>query len=134
MPLDPDLAEALGRPDLPPAFERFRLVLGPGEQRPTRPADWTGCLVLIERGAIEVDCDAGGMRSFVTGDLLALGWLPIHTLRNPGAAEASLVAVRRRADPIRESSLTRDARDDHAATWQDSPLRLLSMTNEVGCR
>lgn len=96
MPLDPDLVEALGRPDLPPSFERFRVVLAPGEQRPTHAADWTACLVLIERGTIEVDCDAGGMRSFLAGDLLALGWLPIRTLRNPGVGEACLLAVRRR--------------------------------------
>jgi hypothetical protein len=105
MPLDPDLAEALGRSDLPPAFERFRLVLAPGERRPTRPADWAGCLVLVERGSIEVDCDAGGMRSFDAGDLLALGWLPIRTLRNPGAGDACLVAVRRRGDPTEEPFL-----------------------------
>lgn len=121
MPLDPDLAEALGRPDLPPAFERFRLVLRPGEQRPTRPADWTGCLVLIERGAIEVDCDAGGMRSFVTGDLLALGWLPIHTLRNPCAAEASLVAVRRRDPRTGESFLHVTRIDGPVLTAEEAP-------------
>lgn len=105
MPLDADLADALGRPDLPPVFERFRLVLSPGERRPTRPAEWAGCLVLVERGTIEVDCDAGGMRSFAAGDLLALGWLPIRALRNPGSAEAILVAVRRRGDRTEEPFL-----------------------------
>jgi hypothetical protein len=99
MPLDADLAEALGRSDLPPAFERFRVVLEPGGSRPMQPADWAGCLVLVERGAIEVDCDTGGMRSFTTGDLMALDWLPLRTLRNPGADEACLLAVRRRGDP-----------------------------------
>ncbi|HSJ00188.1 MAG TPA: hypothetical protein VLA59_07375 [Patescibacteria group bacterium] len=105
MPLDADLAEALGRPDLPPAFERFRVVLAPGDRRPTRPAEWAGCLVLVERGAVEVDCDAGGTRSFAAGDLLAPGWLPIRALRNPGAVEASLVAVRRRGAGLHESLL-----------------------------
>lgn len=99
MPLDADLAEALGRTDLPPAFERFRVMLAPGDRRPTRPAEWAGCLVLVERGAIEVDCGAGGVRSFPTGDLIALGWLPVRTLRNPGADEAWLLAVRRRGEP-----------------------------------
>jgi hypothetical protein len=99
MPPDADLAEALARPTLPPTVERFRLVLASGERRPTRPAEWAGCLVLVERGAIEVDCDAGGMRSFAAGDLLALGWLPIRSLRNPGSSDACLVAVRRRGAP-----------------------------------
>lgn len=105
MPPDADLAEALGRADLPPTFERFRVTLAPGDRRPTRPAEWAGCLVLVERGAIEVDCDAGGMRSFAAGDLLALGWLPLRTLRNAGAGEACLLAVRRRGDRIREPFL-----------------------------
>jgi hypothetical protein len=99
MPLDADLAEALGRRDLPPAFERFRVVLAPGERRPTRPADWAGCLVLVERGTVDVDCDVDGMRSFATGELIALGWLPLRTLRNPGADEACLLAIRRRGEP-----------------------------------
>lgn len=99
MPLDADLAEALGRADLPPAFERFRTVLPSGDSRPTRRADWAGCLVLVERGTVEVDCDAGGTRSFATGDLIALDWLPLRMLRNPGADEACLLAIRRRGEP-----------------------------------
>lgn len=98
MPPDADLAEVLGRTNVPPSFERFRLVLAPGERRPTGPDAWAGCLVLVERGTVEVDCDAGGVRSFPTGDLIALSWLPVRTLRNPGAAEAWLLAVRRRGD------------------------------------
>lgn len=105
MPPDADLAEALGRSDLSPAFERFRVSVAPGERRPTRPEEWAGCVVLVERGAIEVDCDAGGMRSFSTGDLLALGWLPIRTLRNPGAEDACLLAVRRRGHRTTEPFL-----------------------------
>ena len=95
MALDADLASALGLRDLPTAFERFRVVLASGDSRPTRPADWAGCLVLVERGTVEVDCGSGGSRSFATGDLVALDWLPILTLRNPGAIEACLVAIRR---------------------------------------
>lgn len=103
MPLDADLAEALRRSDLPPAFERFRAVLAPGDSRPTRPADWAGCLVLVERGTVEVVCDPGTMRSFGAGDLLALGWLPVRALRNLGAGEACLLAVRRRGKPSDEA-------------------------------
>lgn len=98
MPLDGDLGEALGRQELPPSFERFRLVLEPGEHRLTGPGDWVGCLVLVERGVIEVDCESGGVRSFATGDLLALAWLPLRGLRNVGPDAACLLAVRRRAD------------------------------------
>jgi hypothetical protein len=99
MPPDADLANSLGVRDLPAAFERFRLVLASGDSRPARPADWAGCLILVERGTVEVDCGAGGTRSFATGSLIALDWLPLKTLRNPGTAEACLLAVRRRGDP-----------------------------------
>ena len=99
MPPDADLANSLGVRDLPAAFERFRLVLASGVTRPTQPQDWTGCLVLVERGAVEVDCGTDGCRSFRTGDMVALDWLPVRTLRNPGTTETCLLAVRRRGDP-----------------------------------
>jgi len=98
MALDADLVSSLGLRDLPTAFERFRVVLASGDSRPTRPADWAGCLVLVERGTVEVDCGSGGSRSFATGDLVALDWLPLRTLRNPGAVEACLIAIRRRGE------------------------------------
>jgi hypothetical protein len=99
MPADPDLAAALSRPDLPLTFERFQIVLAPGERRPTLPDAWAGCLVLVDEGRIEVDCGGGGHRAFVTGDLLALGWLPLREIRNVGSDEARLLAIRRREPP-----------------------------------
>ena len=99
MPPDAGLEELIGVRELPAAFERFRVVLASGDSRPSRPEDWTGCLVLVERGTVEVDCGTGGRRSFVTGDLVALEWLPLRTIRNLGTAEARLLAVRRRAEP-----------------------------------
>jgi hypothetical protein len=105
MPRDANLADSLGVRDLPTAFERFRLVLASGEGRATVPADWAGCLVLVERGTVEVDCGAGGSRSFQTGDMVALDWLPLLSLQNRGTAEACLLAVRRRGDsPPRSTS------------------------------
>lgn len=99
MPLDADIAAALGRPDLPARLEQWRLVLSPGSTRPSDAAEWAGCIVLVERGSVQVDCHAGGMRSFEAGDLLTLGWLPLRSLRNPGGDEACLLAVRRRRLP-----------------------------------
>jgi len=89
---------ALLRGRLPAAFERWRVVVPPGIERPTSAAEWAGALVLIEQGVIEVDCHSGGYRRFVAGDLLALGWLPLKTIRNPTNEDAALVAVRRRGD------------------------------------
>jgi len=101
MPLHAHMARMLGVRDLPAAFERFRVVLASGDSLPTWPAEWAGCLVLVERGRIEVDCEAGGTGSFATGDLIALDWLPLRTLHNPGPDEACLLAVHRRIHPIR---------------------------------
>jgi hypothetical protein len=96
MPVDPDLAAVLARPDLPPAFERFQVVLDPGERRATLPDAWAGCLVLVDDGSIEVECDGGERRAFVAGAVLALGWLPLRAIRNVGPEEARLLAIRRR--------------------------------------
>ena len=59
--------------------------------RPSGPTRWSRS----RRGTIEVGCVDGGHRTFIAGDLLALGWLPLKWIRNPGPAEARLTAVRR---------------------------------------
>ena len=58
-------------------------------------AEWDGALVLVERGSVDVECVAGGSERFARGDLVALGWLPVRTLRNPGRVPVELLAVRR---------------------------------------
>jgi hypothetical protein len=92
---DAALRDALTRRDLPRGVERWRVELSAGATRPAEPGEWAGALVLVERGALDVECRVGGTRSFVSGDLLALGWLPLRRLRNPGDEPVSLLAVRR---------------------------------------
>ena len=87
---------ALVRRSLPESFERRRVIIAPGTTRATAAEEWAGSLVLVESGVVEVGCRAGSSRTFVRGDLLALCWLPLETLSNPGPHEACLVAVRRR--------------------------------------
>jgi hypothetical protein len=77
-------------------FERWRTVLRAGERRPTTAAEWAGAIVYVERGVVEVGCVAGASRAFAAGDMLCLSVLPLRELRNPGPAEARLVAIRRR--------------------------------------
>lgn len=96
-PADPELSAALDRADLPPSLERWWTVLAPGTSRATTPTEWAGSVLLVESGALEVLCAAGGHRSFAAGDLLALDWLPVVRLRNPGPDPVRLLAVRRRA-------------------------------------
>jgi Bacteriocin-protection, YdeI or OmpD-Associated/Domain of unknown function (DUF1905) len=91
------VARAMTRVPLPPAFDRLRITLSPGVTRLTDAGDWSDCLVLVERGTVEVECEGGSRRSFAAGDLLALECLPLRALRNRGSDEAGLVAVRRHA-------------------------------------
>ena len=80
--------------ELGPAFERWHLVLAPGDVHSTSAEEWAGAFVLIQEGVLQVDCAAGGSETFVAGDQLALGWLPLRILRNAGEGEVRLVAVR----------------------------------------
>jgi hypothetical protein len=86
---------ALGRPRLPPAVERWSLVLPPGGACGASAAAWAGALVMVERGCLEVECEAGARRTFDAGSLIALEQLPLRRLRNPGTDELRLVAIRR---------------------------------------
>ena len=89
-----ELLELLQRPRLPTGFERWRVELAVGQQRPTDAAEWAGAIVLVEQGELQVDCLAGGSRTFVEGDLLVLGWLPLRRLRSVGTDDVRLLALR----------------------------------------
>jgi hypothetical protein len=93
------LRDVVGQPGHPDRFERRRHVLGPGVERPSHRAEWADTIVLIERGRLEVCCEAGSRVIYEEGDLLPLGWLPLRALRNPGMIETRLMAIRRRASP-----------------------------------
>lgn len=76
-------------------FEAWNLSLAPGATRATTAAEWADTLVVVECGTLRVDCLAGASRTFIAGDHLALGWLPVQRLHNVGSDEMRLVAVRR---------------------------------------
>ena len=80
---------------LPRGFERWTVYLGSGEVRPSGAAEWSGALIVVDAGTIEVGCFAGSRATFVAGDVLALSCLPLRWLRNPAADEARIVAIRR---------------------------------------
>ena len=89
------VARALARVPLPPAFDRLRVTLGPGAAQLTAAAEWNDCLVLVEQGSVEVECEGGTMQTFGAGDMLALECLPVRALRNRGTIAVRLLAVRR---------------------------------------
>ena len=80
---------------LPDGFERWSVSLAPGELKASAAAEWSGALIVVDRGEVEVGCFAGSSATFVAGDVLALSCLPLRWLRNLGPEEARIVAVRR---------------------------------------
>ena len=92
---DPTLARLRGR--LPQGFERWVVALSPGERRGSAAAEWSGAIIAVEAGVVEVGCVIGASRTFKAGSLIALSCLPLAWLGNPGESETRLVCVRRSA-------------------------------------
>jgi hypothetical protein len=85
----------LGRP-LPPAFRVRAVVIAPGGARRYAEAEWADAIVVVERGAIDLEFLGGGRTRYVRGDTLTLSELALRALHNRGAEPALLVAVSRR--------------------------------------
>jgi quercetin dioxygenase-like cupin family protein len=85
----------LGRP-LGPSFQARTVTIAPGCTRPYDEAEWRDALVVVECGAVVVECGAGGRRAFEQGDVLWLTGMGVRALHNEGAESAVLVAVSRR--------------------------------------
>jgi len=101
------LVATLERDALEPSFERWQVVLAPGSKQPMSASEWDGAVVLVECGTVELRCGSGDRRTFSAGDLLALGWLNVTSLGNPGSQPVRLLAVRRRSAARGESRATR---------------------------
>jgi quercetin dioxygenase-like cupin family protein len=85
----------LGRP-LGPSFRSRTVTIAPGATRPYDEAEWRDALVVVECGAVVVECRAGGRRTFGSGDVLWLTGMGVRALHNDGTESAVLVAVSRR--------------------------------------
>lgn len=77
-------------------FERWRVSIPPGPSRASTPDAWADAVVLVEAGTLEVRCVGGASARFGPGSLLALGWLPLASLRSADPGGVQLLAVRRR--------------------------------------
>ena len=77
------------------SFARRTVVLEPGESRRSHDAEWSGALVLLVQGDVDLECAAGGRRRFHAGAVLWLSGIAIRVLHNVGIDAAVLVAVTR---------------------------------------
>jgi quercetin dioxygenase-like cupin family protein len=91
----------LGRP-LGPSFQARTVTIAPGGTRPYDEVEWRDALVVVECGAVVVECRAGGRRVFEQGDVLWLTGMGVRALHNDGAESAVLVAVSRRQENAAE--------------------------------
>ncbi|TQM45912.1 hypothetical protein [Pseudonocardia cypriaca] len=94
--MDAEPITFLGRP-LGPSFRSRTVTIRPGGTRPYEEAEWRDALVVVECGAVVVECQAGGRRTFRSGEVLWLTGMGVRALHNEGQESAVLVAVSRRA-------------------------------------
>ena len=81
---------------LPPRFRLRAVTLAPGASRPFRAEEWADALVVVERGDVELECEAGVRRRFSAGAVMWLQGMDLRALHNPGAEDTVLSAVSRR--------------------------------------
>jgi len=77
-------------------FEVRRVVLPPRTERCYDASEWNDALVIVARGAIELEDTAGRRETFFAGAMLPLVWMPLRSLRNRGPESVMLLAVSRR--------------------------------------
>jgi hypothetical protein len=84
----------------PPSWAHLRLLLiEPGSRVAYDEADWEGALVVLERGAIELETLEGSRCSFAPGAVLYLGRMPLRAIHNAGGEVCVLSALSRRRQP-----------------------------------
>jgi hypothetical protein len=80
---------------LPPGFELRLVDIAAESEIAYDPTAWDDALVVVEAGQVELECTAGGRRSFGTGAVMFLTGLPLRALHNRGPEPAVLAAVSR---------------------------------------
>jgi hypothetical protein len=88
----------LGR-DVPSAFALQSVTIAAGASLAFDETQWDDALVILEAGALEVECHSGRRRRFAPGAVMVLAGLDLRTLHSVGPDAALLVAVSRRRRP-----------------------------------
>jgi hypothetical protein len=80
-------------------FSRRVVTIAPGDRRPYVDEDWRDALVVIVRGAVDLECTRGGRRRFEAGTMMSLEGLGLVALFNPGPSGLVIIAITRAAAP-----------------------------------
>ena len=76
-------------------FEVRLIAVAPGRTRAYDDAEWRDALVIVERGAIELEGLSGSRETFERGAVLWLAGLPLRALHNRGLEPTVIVVVAR---------------------------------------
>ncbi len=89
---------------VPAAFDVRVVTVLPGRRLRYHAHEWEDALVMVERGAIELESDSGATWCFECGAVLWLTGLGIYALHNRCHESAVLIAVsRRRSSRVRRT-------------------------------
>jgi hypothetical protein len=98
---------------VPRAFRRREIALLPGGARAFDAEEWRDALVVVERGAVELESLNGARCLLECGAVAWLVGLPLRALHNAGVEPAVLVAVSRRGTPAMKSRPIGSLRTEH---------------------
>jgi hypothetical protein len=84
---------------LPHGFTRSVVTIDVGGSLSCGSATWRDALVIVARGAIDVETSDGTRMRFLAGAVLTVADLPLSRLHNGGTEAAELVTVRRSHPP-----------------------------------
>jgi len=90
---------ALFRDPLPAGYWRRVLRVAPGLEVDVEARGLSDAIVVVERGAVELECRAGTRRRFGRGSMIPIARLPLAHLRNVGLGPLVLVVVSRASTP-----------------------------------
>ena len=92
-------ADELFRDPLPAGFSRHVLQVAPGSELDLEACGVPDAIVVVEQGAVELECRSGLRRRFERGSMIPIARLPIAHLRSVGRGPLVLVAVSRASLP-----------------------------------
>ena len=92
---EPERISLLGT-DCPGSLRVRTVILQPGDTLDFVEADWASALVVVERGALEVECRSGSRARFDEGSVLSFCGLTLRRLHTAGDVPVVLSALSRR--------------------------------------